>query len=129
MWRKLLPMLPMSNVSPTASTWYLTGVLFCKAAVMQQGQQLFLHYLELLCIQQKFLLAIFTLDSAGMQLDPTGTNTTALAQPHQPAPKIPMYLKGNVSRTRLGDTQGATLALPQISYARNLAHGLDQTRQ
>lgn len=26
-------MLLMSSVSPTASTWYLTGVLFCKAVV------------------------------------------------------------------------------------------------
>lgn len=65
-----------------------------------------------------------------MELDPTGTNTTALTQPQQPAPKIPTYLQGNVSRTRVGDTgQGATLALPQIPDARNLVHGLDQDRQ
>lgn len=28
---KTLPMLPLSNVSPTASTRYMTGVLFCRA--------------------------------------------------------------------------------------------------
>lgn len=46
---------PTSNVSPTASTWYMTAVLFSKAVVTQQGHQLFLHCLELLYIQQKFL--------------------------------------------------------------------------
>lgn len=65
-----------------------------------------------------------------MELDPIGTNTTVLTHPQQPALKIPMYLKGNVSWTRLGDVvQGAIRALPQIPDARNLVHGLDQDSQ
>lgn len=131
MCRKLLPMLPLSNVCPRASTWYLTGVLFCRAvaivvqpagpAAVPSLLWVALHPAEIELSPSCNLYPGFSWDGAGSH-----RHQHHCVNPATRASSQNSY----VFKRQLGDVvQGAILALPQIPDARNLVHGLDQDRQ
>lgn len=134
-WGKLLSTLPMSNVTLTARTWYLTGTRYFyflnswSQQPSQRGQQLSLWRLKLLRIQQKrscHLPVVFTkeLPSLRTQLGwsripqaPTGTNTTALPQPQQWAPKKTYALTRQRVSGKMGTRWAGSQPCPSPRYA------------